>query len=70
MAGSGGGYPNTTGTTVYVELDIITAESLLTALNNAIYGGGGGKKKKKKGGKPKGGKPKGGTPKGPKTGKK
>jgi hypothetical protein len=66
MAGSGGGYPNTTGTTVYVELDIITAESLLTALNNAIYGGGGGKKKKKG----KGGKPKGGTPKGPKTGKK
>jgi hypothetical protein len=57
MAGSGGGYPNTTGTTVNVELDIITAESLLTALNAAIYGGGGGKKKKKKkgGGKPKGG---------------
>ena len=42
------------GTTVTVELDLITAMSLLTALNNAIYGGGGKKKKKKSsGGRPK-----------------
>ena len=42
------------GTTVNVELDLITAMSLLTALNNAIYGGGGTKKKKKSsGGRPK-----------------
>lgn len=55
MAG-GGGSSGVTGNTVTVELDLITAESLLTALNNAIYGGGN-KKKKKKGG---GGKPKSG----------
>ncbi len=53
MAG-GGGPTGTAGDTVTVELDIITAMSLLTALNNAIFGGGGKKKKKKKGG----GKPK------------
>lgn len=49
------------GTTVTVELDLYVAESLLNALNTAIYGGGG-KKKKKKGKKSKGkGKPKGQT---------
>src|SRR5258708_35912992 len=50
MAGKGG-YPAGGGTTVSVELDLITAETLLTALNTAIYGGRGKKKKKKKKGK-------------------
>lgn len=73
MAGKGG-YPAAGGgTTVSVELDLITAETLLTALNTAIYGGGGKKKKKKKKGKGKGkgkGKAKGATGGGGGKGKK
>jgi len=48
-----GGYYTGSGTTVTIELDLMCAETLLTALNTAIYGGGG-KKKKKKGKKGKG----------------
>jgi hypothetical protein len=60
-----GSYSTGSGTTVTIELDLMCAETLLTALNTAIYGGGG-KKKKKKGKKGKGkgkgkGKPKGST---------